>query len=594
MNKLSKLAFGTMAFIVASCSSEEPVINGPDNGNADGDIYATLNLKLPTGGTRAANEGEEFGKDRENYVGKVMVVLTTKDATDVSGNKYIYLTHKEADTFPGGVENPGHSGNYGEYGNAKNEFKYTLTFNANELKGNSDLGVAQDKEEVYVFAFCNPTARVRGIIESKNPGDVLTNGMFGEVSPENSVWEDNKFLMTNSEIPAPVEIPAKADLVSLHNTPEKALNLGTVHVKRVAARFDFALGGTNKDNKYDIDDVTSGTPNTKMGTVELTQMAMFNIANRFYYLPRTNSLWTWKGTTTLCGELENGYVMSFNEGGFKSSSVNYDNYKNYYFANLIGNKFDKSATADDRNGGSTTLVWTSIKPADWNKEADTDDPNWTPQVPAAVDYRIWRYATENTIPALESGNATASQRVGITTGVVFKGEFTPAESKKTTWNGNAVYVHNGLVYGDFAALKAYVTKYPESIVAHDFKEVSQLQNAAETADPKVSLIKDLTKAQSHGFKAYEAEGNATDGYKYIMYYFYYNRHNTNDKNYEMGDNEFGVVRNNVYKLQVTKCGSLGEPKAPEDPDDPNEEENAYFTLSCHVMPWTVRINNIEF
>ena len=81
---------------------------------------------------------------------------------------------------------------------------------------------------------------------------------------------------------------------------------------------------------------------------------------------------------------------------------------------------------------------------------------------------------------------------------------------------------------------------------------------------------------------------------YTMYYFYYNRHNSNGNNSQMGENEFGVVRNNVYKLQVTACGSLGEPEAPENPDHPDEEEKAYFTVSCHVMPWTVRINNIEF
>ncbi len=79
-----------------------------------------------------------------------------------------------------------------------------------------------------------------------------------------------------------------------------------------------------------------------------------------------------------------------------------------------------------------------------------------------------------------------------------------------------------------------------------------------------------------------------------MYYFYYNRHNTNGNNSVMGSNEFGVVRNNVYKLKVTKVGSFGDPEFPDDPNDPDEEEKAYFTVSCLVMPWTVRVNDIEF
>lgn len=79
MKHLSKFAFGVLALALASCSSEAPV---PNNGNdADGDVYATLRIKLPTA-TRAGNTGQEYGQDSENYVGKVLVVLTRKSMTD--------------------------------------------------------------------------------------------------------------------------------------------------------------------------------------------------------------------------------------------------------------------------------------------------------------------------------------------------------------------------------------------------------------------------------------------------------------------------------------------------------------------------------
>ena len=64
--------------------------------------------------------------------------------------------------------------------------------------------------------------------------------------------------------------------------------------------------------------------------------------------------------------------------------------------------------------------------------------------------------------------------------------------------------------------------------------------------------------------------------------------------------EFGVVRNNVYKLAVTKIDRLGHPRIsdndpdPIDPDDPDEKSDVYLTVSVEVLPWTVRINNIEF
>lgn len=577
MKHLSKFAFGALALALASCSSEAPA---PNNGNdADGDVYATLKIKLPSA-TRADNAnpaGQEYGQDSENYVGKILVVLTQKDKNE----DYWFLTYDEADAMGGDNIDPDH-----ENGTVS-ELKYTLNFSAKDMKP-SALGVAGEngQSEIYVFAFCNPTTRLRSIVSnwanSKDP--VKFNGnSTGLIDKDNTIWNEKNFLMTNCHIPEAVTLPSRSQLVQNNNTPEKAFNLGTVHVKRVAARFDFALGGKNADNKYEIKNTTGEGP---MGTVELTDMAMFNIANNFYYLPRINNQWDWNGTTTLCGNLEDGYVMSYNQDNFKTGTLSSSNYKQYYFANLIGNEF-KPGNTDDRTAGSTALNWTSIRPDDWNNKTQDNNDGWTWD--PKNDYRIWRYATENTIPAADAQNSTAAQKIGITTGVVFKGTFTPANTD--VWNGNVIYLYNGLVYGDFKALKAYVTKYPESVVAGAFKKVNALNNAGDDTDLKTNLLENLSTDQRNGFKAYVPDAGKNT---YTMYYFYYNRHNSNGNNSQMGENEFGVVRNNVYKLQVTTCGSLGEPEAPENPDHPDEVEKAYFTVSCHVMPWTVRINNIEF
>lgn len=493
----------------------------------------------------------------------------------------MFLTYDEADAMDGG-QIPG------DHENVKvNELTYTLNFSAKNMKpGALDIAGENGMSDVYVFAFCNPTSRLQNTISqlaNEEPGTKEFSGnSTGEINGNNTIWGDKKFLMANCHEPAAVTLPSRAELVKNNNKPEKAFNLGIVHVKRLAARFDFALGGKNSDNKYDITSTTGG----KMGTIELTDMAMFNIAKNFYYLPRSNDKWDWTGTTYLCGDLESPYyVMSYNQGGFKTQSLADGNYKQYYFANLIGNDFREGET-EEPVGGSTKLTWTSIKPETWNTKTEDDNNGWT-QDPKN-DYRIWRYATENTIPAADAQNSTAAQKIGITTGVVFKGTFTPANTE--VWNGNVIYLYNGVVYGDFTALKAYVTKYPESVVAKAFNKIDALKNATNP-DLKTNLLANLTSAQRDGFKAYVPDADTNT---YTMYYFYYNRHNSNGNNSQMGENEFGVVRNNVYKLQVTTCGSLGAPDFPENPDHPDEEESAYFTVSCHVMPWTVRINNIEF
>ena len=61
-----------------------------------------------------------------------------------------------------------------------------------------------------------------------------------------------------------------------------------------------------------------------------------------------------------------------------------------------------------------------------------------------------------------------------------------------------------------------------------------------------------------------------------------------------------MVRNNVYKLAVTKISRLGHPRISEnDPDKPtpntdDEEDNVYITVTSEILPWVVRVNNIEF
>ncbi len=102
------------------------------------------------------------------------------------------------------------------------------------------------------------------------------------------------------------------------------------------------------------------------------------------------------------------------------------------------------------------------------------------------------------------------------------------------------------------------------------------------------------------FTIYQSSKETGEEPGYYCYYFYWNRHNNNGNNGVMGAMEFGVVRNNVYKLAVTKIDRLGHPRITEndpdplDPDDPDEKGDVYLTLSVEVLPWTVRVNNIEF
>ena len=105
-------------------------------------------------------------------------------------------------------------------------------------------------------------------------------------------------------------------------------------------------------------------------------------------------------------------------------------------------------------------------------------------------------------------------------------------------------------------------------------------------------------AVNAGFTVYEPNNGV-----YEVFYYYWNRHNDNKKNATMGVMEFAVVRNNVYKLCVDSIARYGHPSPadpdptdpdPEEPNEPDEEENFYFTVTVKVLPWVVRVNHIEF
>lgn len=115
-------------------------------------------------------------------------------------------------------------------------------------------------------------------------------------------------------------------------------------------------------------------------------------------------------------------------------------------------------------------------------------------------------------------------------------------------------------------------------------------------------IKDAFKAAVTGadITIYQRSNDNKFGWGYYCYYYYWNRHNDNRNNGVMGPMEFAVVRNNVYKIAVTKLSRLGHPRISEnDPENPtpdtdDEVNNVYITVETETLPWVVRINNIEF
>ncbi|MDD6253411.1 MAG: Mfa1 family fimbria major subunit [Bacteroidales bacterium] len=348
-----------------------------------------------------------------------------------------------------------------------------------------------------------------------------------------SMTQDNNFWMTNAYAAKDVVLPAS---LAPYTTPQTPLSLGAHEVERSMARFDYKA---------------SGPFNMGAGlSLTLTDAALINQSKAHYMFRRVADN---ESATPVVGGVEtpSNWVVDTD------------------WASKTKDGFD--AQLED----PANWKWTSLSTI-------TAEDNY------AGDYKIWCYAKENTLPNVNA------QKHAVSTGVVFKAQITAGDGasdavKKAMADGKKIYVFKNVLYGAWADVKAAADAGTDPTIQAAYNQAV----VGMTGDDPVAAT-----AGAAGFTGYSAK----DG-KYYVYYYYWNRHNDNLDPYTMGIMEFAVVRNNVYKLCVESIKKFGHPDPtnptdpdpdPVKPDDPDESVNYYFTVSVKVLPWTVRINNIEF
>ena len=367
--------------------------------------------------------------------------------------------------------------------------------------------------------------------------DEVSNATIGAMTA------DNKFWMTNAYSANEVELPSDLAPYTQPNTP---LNLGSHTVERSMARFDYKQAGAF--------DMGAGL------TLTLTEAALINQSKAHYMFRRVTAGSEPTATNAVVGgaEVPTNWVVDTD------------------WSNKVAANFDAQLEAP------STWTWTSLANI-------TADDNYD------GDYKIWCYAKENTIPGIDA------QKHDVSTGVVFKGELAAGETasdavKTAMAAGERIYVFNNVLYGAWSDVEAAAKAGTDPTLQAAYNQAAT--GVAADAEPTGAA------AAAAGFTGYSPK-NGT----YYVYYYYWNRHNDNLDPYNMGVMEFAVVRNNVYKLAVDKISRFGHPTPPDpsnpdpdpepdpdpvDPDDPDESVNYYFNVTVKVLPWTVRINNIEF
>lgn len=661
---LSRFFMGMLTMCAITACSDNELGNEPvvDPGASTDAVYMNVTVQLPTGpGTRSetlpgggSNDGTEIGKNYENSVRSVLLVLTQKDDSNAENNNKI-IAHGVSSGTDLSVANS----------IVSSVHKITKTSLSNYYTANGTNGtLSSGKDNINVYVFCNPTSALIDLFEAEN----LDNKWVNEIATieqtmttvsGDDIWggadHQNGFLMsTASDASISKKIPINLADWDKYTDADKAFDLSgsdsgidngdPIKVERSVARFDFKDGsgdGTD-DNTYEV--VKSEDKTKTLIEIELTKMALVNMSKHFYYLRRVSNDGLSSGANyKLCGtETDKNYVVDTDAGDKQAASLENFNYQDH-FNFCLGTTTETGWTIDE----NTRNQWYTTKISDITSKEEDNDDEWNSVHDATKNgYRIWRYVTENTIPKPLDGKV--AQRNGISTGIVFKGKMKATENASSEMKaainsatGNSaddaiLYAYgnkeNSRLFVRWTEVRNYAIKNKSTNLAfyhvvfgkpdNEPKEGSGDNNAgAEYSDDKDSPDylwnqwynrpekdnKDLDKfketvTKTAKFTLYQSAPDDDNPNKgcYYCYYYYWNRHNDNGEPSEMGPMEFAVVRNNVYKLAVTDISKLGHPRIsdndpdPVDPEDPDESGDVYIKLSVEVLPWVVRVNNIEF
>jgi len=554
---------GLMTLGLWSCSDDADITAGGENEISADKVYMSFKLELPTAGRSATDDGSgetnsnqttdaEVGSTEENAVKRLDVVLATQSSTNPPTYKYVTKAQN-------GFENPSNDGGV-----------YKVTFQSEDLEKVAGTKIA-------VFVFCNYPS-------STNYQEIIDNGV--SANPDLGLaWNSSTgFWMSNASIT--INNLATFNDLKTYNTIDNAYDLGSVSVERSVARFDYK--SNNTDDLYTLETDDSSNPSIQ---VKLTDLALVNMSNQFHYLRRvadaTSGVSNYSNPT-ICGkETPTNYVIDSDAAAKNSSKYLPSNFANYWSLGTDGVTNDNVANYSINFATLWPELTDALSITTINSNSE-DNAEWTDE----AGYHVWRYATENTLPSI------ASQIKSLSTGVIFRGELIDCATQPTLKRldgTNKVYVHNNVLYGSWEKVKDIVAGITDGETDAKLLALKAAVNVTTVVAPATEPT--LEEAASKGFTVYTPEGADN---KYYVYYYYMNRHNDNGNSEEMGPMEFAVVRNNVYKLAVTSISQYGHPgdpagdPDPETPTDPDEEKNVYFTVSVKVLPWVVRVNNIEF
>ena len=198
-----------------------------------------------------------------------------------------------------------------------------------------------------------------------------------------------------------------------------------------------------------------------------------------------------------------------------------------------------------------------------------------------------QYCLENTMDA-------PMQKHQGTTSFVLSGTWTPNEHDGITFTeGETWYSYMG-----FTFTKAKMLAY-KGIIDDNTNTKTEIDKtpAGFKAALKAALTNGLT-VEADGDVAASGTFENIKAYKDGACYYQTNliRHfNDSQSSKDMGYGRYGVVRNNIYKINISKISQPGEPDVVNEKDDDDDDDptKVFVAFDITINPWIVRTQDIS-
>ena len=204
------------------------------------------------------------------------------------------------------------------------------------------------------------------------------------------------------------------------------------------------------------------------------------------------------------------------------------------------------------------------------------------------------YADDNGQYCLENTMDASSQKIQQTTSFILKGVWTPDNHDEITFTpGETWYSCQGFTFS-----KAKMVEYKKAITEDTTNKLTHINGTPRGfVDALRAALNAGLTVDEQGDVAAATTVKDVKAYKDGLCYYQTNliRHfNDTQSSKAMGYGRYGVVRNNIYKINITKIEHPGEPTVENDKDnDRNDDpDKAYISFEVTVNPWIVRTQDI--